>query len=266
MIYFSSFFLVGLLTCVSGESENVFRIDRRLASEDFSNLEYAVEDVNVLPILSRDLTLLERAIDSIDHGKCRDHSRLMFEGLKNLTTWAVKFYDSSGKFPEGVFGGSLYQLGNFDECLEIGENYSHDDSSDETPVGIKGQYCLGEVNIFVPDIYLNKKGSVWTNFRHAKTRHEETIDKLHLGICVPASCSNYDVERVIERILAVAFSASKIRLDFKIPETQCYKNQPHATDTLDIVYMYVPLFYLLCFILILHFSASRNIFINWQHF
>ena len=227
------FLLCTKLTCFDAARNSVLRIESNLENEsDLENLKYGVDDGNILPLLSRDVTLLERAIDAIEDGTCRDQCRLMLSGLHNLTTWAVKFYDSSGKFPEGVLGGSIYQIGNFDECLEIGET-----PEVHEPVGIRGQYCLGEVGIKVPLNYVERRGSIWESFRIADERYEESITKLYWGICVPAACSNRDVEGVINRVLDVAFSGSRLSLDFNIPDSQCYKDEPFSTDTLDVVYM-----------------------------
>lgn len=46
-------------------------------------------------------------------------------------------FDSWGKLPSGIFFGTSFEFGNFDQCLEILEQ------PDDVSVGeIKGQYCL----------------------------------------------------------------------------------------------------------------------------
>ncbi|XP_015599963.1 nose resistant to fluoxetine protein 6 [Cephus cinctus] len=212
---------------------NVLKIDAPLVIKNVNeDLVYDTYNENMLPLLSRDLSLMSQAIEMIDDSSCRDQCKLMLNGLHNLTSWAVKFYDASGKFPEGVLGGSVYQLGNFDECLEIGNV-----KEEETPSGLRGQYCLGEVNIDVPNIYLEKDGSIWEYFRKAKERYQDTITKLHWGICVPAACAPQDVEDVIRRVLAVAFSGSRLKLTPRIPENSCYTRKPLNADSLDVIYL-----------------------------
>jgi hypothetical protein len=49
-------------------------------------------------------------------------------------------FDSSAKFPEGLLAGNQYQMGHYDECVEIlvdtGERFGGQ---------LKGQYCLAEI-------------------------------------------------------------------------------------------------------------------------
>jgi hypothetical protein len=49
-------------------------------------------------------------------------------------------FDSSAKFPVGLLAGNQYQMGHYDECVEIlvdtGERFGGQ---------LKGQYCLAEI-------------------------------------------------------------------------------------------------------------------------
>jgi len=47
-------------------------------------------------------------------------------------------FDSSTKFPNGVLVGSTFDLGNFDECVNV-------DVSLEAHGRIQGQYCLASI-------------------------------------------------------------------------------------------------------------------------
>lgn len=232
------FFVIALFAIVSppivAGSKNILRIKSSAgdSKNDLANLEYDTVEENVMPMLTRARTLIGRAIEAIDDRACRDQCRLVIDELHNLTTWSVKFYDSSGKFSEGVLAGSIYQLGNFDECLEIGKSVE-----DDAPIGVRGQYCLGEVAVDVPMNYLKRRASIWKHFRMATERYEETITKLYWGVCFPSACNNNDVEGVIDRVLAGVFENSRIRVDFTIPDGQCYKHEPIAVDTVDVVYM-----------------------------
>ncbi|XP_048511652.1 nose resistant to fluoxetine protein 6-like [Athalia rosae] len=227
--------LVGLIQGIkiaSAVSENV-NVSKPQPSEKSEKAQVEVVYENhgddMLPVLSRDLTLLGHAIEMIDNEDCRNQCKLMMSGIRNLTSWAVKFYDASGKFPEGVLGGSLYQLGNFDECLQIGQ-------SDDAPPGVYGQYCLGEVGIGVPNLYLDRNGTIWDDFRPSNDRSRQTITKLHWGICVPSVCQPQEVEKVVRTVLAVAFSGSRLKLTPRIPEKSCYKQTTAVYSPIDIVY------------------------------
>jgi hypothetical protein len=69
--------------------------------------------------------------------------------------------DSSARQPGGVLFGNIYQLGNFNECLEV-----------NGPV--QSQYCLTKVTVKVPhngtsiDPYIQKydpESSVWDKIK-----------------------------------------------------------------------------------------------------
>jgi len=58
--------------------------------------------------------------------------------IKGLFFFVV--FDSSAKFPVGLLAGNQYQMGHYDECVEIlvdaGERFGGQ---------LKGQYCLAEI-------------------------------------------------------------------------------------------------------------------------
>lgn len=56
--------------------------------------------------------------------------------------------DAYGRFPEGISQGSKTDLGMFDQCLNIRQNFDDD-------VDIKGKYCYGGLVIPLLDISLN---------------------------------------------------------------------------------------------------------------
>ncbi|XP_077525564.1 O-acyltransferase like protein-like [Haemaphysalis longicornis] len=60
----------------------------------------------------------------------------MLRGLSDLEPWALRMLDSTGKFPSGVFTGTVTELGSFDECLQTVVRDRH--SADEL---VRAQYC-----------------------------------------------------------------------------------------------------------------------------
>lgn len=197
--------------------------------QPMKTIEYEVNDG--LPMFSRNLSLLLDTIESINNENCKKDANLIIKEIQNLTNWAVKFYDSSGKLPEGILSGSTYNFGNFDECIGIG---SGDDDAPET---IRGKYCLGNMRIQVPDNYLNKKNSIWPNFRNRSSRYDESISELHWGICVPASCQSEDIQDFIKKITDFTFSNSKLKLTPTIIEKQCYTKEQIPFDNVDFIYL-----------------------------
>jgi hypothetical protein len=49
-------------------------------------------------------------------------------------------FDSAAKFPVGVLAGNQYQMGHYDECVEISV-----DAGERFGGTLKGQYCLAEI-------------------------------------------------------------------------------------------------------------------------
>jgi hypothetical protein len=50
-------------------------------------------------------------------------------------------FDSATKIPVGVLAGNQYQLGHYDECVEISVN-----TGERFGGTLRGQYCLAEIH------------------------------------------------------------------------------------------------------------------------
>lgn len=63
-------------------------------------------------------------------------------GVRNLEPWAVRLIDASGKYPTGLFQGTISDIGAYDECIEtvVHDKYGH--------VQTSGQYC----NIYIKTV------------------------------------------------------------------------------------------------------------------
>lgn len=71
--------------------------------------------------------------------------------LMNFLIYFVQVFDSSTKFPSGVLEGGVFDLGNFDECLNVnGSN-------------VKGKYCLGTIFYTAEAVVANPILRVWIN-------------------------------------------------------------------------------------------------------
>lgn len=224
---------LGFIASAEESFETIFRIELNVSSvlqEDAQRQAPYASHSESSVLLSREFKLFQQMIDAIYDDTCRDEYQSVLIGLRNLDRWAMKFYDATAKIPTGVLAGSVYQLGNFDECLNLGLD-------DGAPASIRGQYCLGEVDVKVPEIYLGKNGSIWEAFRDAKKRYQEPIRKLYWGICLPAGCMTKDIERVVQGVLDAAFNDSRLKLTVAMSEMSCYKDEIEAIGTPDIIYM-----------------------------
>jgi hypothetical protein len=62
-------------------------------------------------------------------------------------------FDASAKFPVGLLAGSTYQMGHFDECLQVGSEIA---PTEVVPAAapVRGQYCLARLQVKpLPDTY-----------------------------------------------------------------------------------------------------------------
>uniref|UniRef100_A0AC34Q5X8 Nose resistant-to-fluoxetine protein N-terminal domain-containing protein n=1 Tax=Panagrolaimus sp. JU765 TaxID=591449 RepID=A0AC34Q5X8_9BILA len=90
-------------------------------------------------------------------------------------SWIFTWIDSIGKMPSGISDGNYHWLGDYEQCLQLKSDKIFD-----------GHYCL--VNFEVPDAVLN-------------TACEETTElEVHLGICLPSSCTIEETTALIENV------------------------------------------------------------------
>ncbi|KAJ8944865.1 hypothetical protein NQ314_009355 [Rhamnusium bicolor] len=78
-----------------------------------------------------------------ENPKCREHSRLYLEQLRNFKLWATEMFDANAKYPSGILYGSTYDLGNFDQCMEV-----------KVPLRstqFTGKYCIAKFTVNPPN-------------------------------------------------------------------------------------------------------------------
>jgi len=138
---------------------------------------------NIIPPLPNTIIISENA-------QCQYDSIKLQSGLKNMTLWAQQMWDASAKQPVGLLSGNRYQLGDFDECLQVAKP-------------IKAQYCLVDIKLDVPsqysytDPYAREYDPLlpaWHKIYYGGARFKQRLDKIKWALCVPASCSAIDVQ------------------------------------------------------------------------
>lgn len=97
--------------------------------------------------------------------------------------------DAWGGIPSGIFTGNVYDLGNFDECINIKKD------------SIRGKYCFLDVS---PANILGVESSL------------AGILKIKTATCFPASCSathmNKFVDTILKRILNVSIPSTAMSI------------------------------------------------------
>uniref|UniRef100_A0A182JYF2 Nose resistant-to-fluoxetine protein N-terminal domain-containing protein n=1 Tax=Anopheles christyi TaxID=43041 RepID=A0A182JYF2_9DIPT len=111
--------------------------------------------------------------------ECDRQLLVLVAGMQAKEFWTVKMLDSWGKWPAGIFAGNMYELGHYDECVEV----RHDYGATILAGTIRGRYCLLTVPL----------DNLLPSIRPPKLRimPGTSGSKLaaHLGVCIPGSCS-----------------------------------------------------------------------------
>ncbi|XP_034933564.1 nose resistant to fluoxetine protein 6-like [Chelonus insularis] len=217
---------------------NVFHVNSSEISQLINTREVSSDKPDLSFIQNNSKVHFEFLLEGIEDQECRDQVKLVIFGLKNFTKWAFEFYDASAKIPDGILSGSIYQLGNFDECVKV---------EDESVIGFSRKYCLSEVTLEKRGNHSDGSGvSVWDEFnsrpgndREKSHRDSDLIEKLFYGVCVPVSCDVGDVERVLDKIINHTLNVYGVDLKSRslVDKEKCYKNQTINIDTYDIAYL-----------------------------
>ncbi|KAJ6224273.1 hypothetical protein RDWZM_002818 [Blomia tropicalis] len=166
-------------------------------------------------------------------------------GFRGYKTWAYRFLDVRGRFPEsGSMAGRLSSFGEWDECMQL-ESPQHS----STGLIVKGQYCMLEVKAPYPmntdaDLALlaDKRHPLFNSFQkylkafrlHNLNTPAKMVETLRLmngtifraGLCVPHLCKAHEIEAVITNLTYPIF---------KMPITvgpKCFKGRSTSILTL----------------------------------
>ncbi|XP_049276977.1 nose resistant to fluoxetine protein 6-like [Anopheles funestus] len=141
------------------------------------------QSINALElIVDRIDTVLEQTLPI---GPCRLDINRTLEAARNHEEWAMTMLDATVKFPDAIGLGARDHLGSYDECL----------MSDRTFV--RAQYCLARVSM--------------VGFRTLQPtdRYDSTniTAQIRWGVCIPAGCTEHDVERLLSGVSGYEVSA-----------------------------------------------------------
>ncbi|OQR67746.1 nose resistant to fluoxetine protein 6-like [Tropilaelaps mercedesae] len=129
-------------------------------------------------------------------------------GLRKMEPWAMQMFDASGKLAAGLIKGTLGDLGNFHECLEVVARKRIDDSLDFT-----GRFCTVYINManntLVPKV-LEKFQSVGMLIGRRDPLNyvgNSMFKGMRNSICIPSVCSTEDIG-YIAGVMAKKFEAT----------------------------------------------------------
>lgn len=150
----------------------------------------------------------------------------LMRSIRNLDPWVIRMFDASGKYPTGLFQGTLSDLGAFDQCVET---LVHDQFGNEK---VRGQYC----NLYIP--MNNDTRPVEYVASALRMSHPRTVEftigntglsviqGARLGICFISDCNEQDTEGVINAMLGGL-------VDVKVRD--CVTNEPKPWTTTQIL-------------------------------
>lgn len=160
------------------------------------------------------------SVRNIGSSDCRAQSDMYDRHLRNLTSWAVRMAESWDRYPTGILAGNQYHMGIYDECVDV-----------RHPV--IGQYCLSEIKLSPPagrDYSFNQTTNLddfgnknawktvlgWSDYPNKVRRNS-----LHLGICIPDSCSALDLHTSLQTQLDSVFAPEEFKAVVKVDPIMC---------------------------------------------
>ncbi|KAH8247742.1 hypothetical protein KR038_009247 [Drosophila bunnanda] len=143
---------------------------------------------------------------------CHSDMSQFMTALKTGEVWALKMIDSWGSIPSGLLTGNTYDLGNFDECLNIKEGIS------ESRV-IRGKYCFLEVS-FGQLLGVNNPKLAALSFNSAA--------------CFPASCSAAHMNAFVGQLMNLFLNSNITITGMSISDSSCQTSESEPWDGLKI--------------------------------
>ncbi|CAG9862564.1 unnamed protein product [Phyllotreta striolata] len=180
-----------------------------------------------------------------DNVLCREHSRIYYEHLRNLSLWAYEMRDASAQSVTGILRGSIAQFGQFDECLTAKSPFPT-------------QYCVTSIlaDVPAPDPprppkslqYLPNESVLRMIYDH-KDPSQQRRNMVLKGWCMPASCTALDLKSHLNHYLkTIDFPLKHHNVSYtgQVEESNCQKMDENSQlDQVDIS------FGLVCIILIM---------------
>ncbi|XP_044748861.1 nose resistant to fluoxetine protein 6-like [Coccinella septempunctata] len=188
---------------------------------------------------------LDFLIPTVDaeNEKCREHSLLYKEELSKFTVWATDMFDASTKFPSGIFFGSIFDTGNFDECIKV-----------HLPeeIGFSGQHCMAHFKIkplspvkvgkgheLEYDLYENIFNiTTWHKItKYAQDGSKQSRDEVYYTFCIPSSCTYKDLEDSLKAKINLLKDFLPFSLHADVNPMSCQVEREFNFDTADYLFM-----------------------------
>ncbi|CAJ0959873.1 unnamed protein product, partial [Mesorhabditis belari] len=152
-------------------------------------------------------TAVEYATHVKEHRNCTDcKCTPLFLQKKNDRSWIFNVLDSMGKVPAGILGGNNLWVGSFPTCRKI--------SVKKNQQGQRwiGKYCLAHLDAYyrdnplkwavatgsAPDAHCFTNDSMDSTEKESDQKCFDLLSLLNFGLCVPSTCTEYDVKKMVK--------------------------------------------------------------------
>ncbi|XP_015907619.1 O-acyltransferase like protein-like [Parasteatoda tepidariorum] len=161
-------------------------------------------------IMKKALPLILRVQSQLNiSSQCNGGLLQLVNGIRKLKSWAIKMVDANGRLPSGSLEGTLTDLGEYDQCLDV------EQPKRNKHVNIRGKYCTLELKPTLPalqnSVTLNTKvldfgnipiDSVLSDFAHGSALFHFMV--MRIGVCVPSPCVADDIREMASALLKTA--------------------------------------------------------------
>lgn len=166
-------------------------------------------------------TMAERFLNAKMSRQCAFKLLKFVHSLRNFEPWTLRMIDASGKYPTGLFQGSLSDLGAYDQCIEtvIRDEYGGEK--------VRAQYCnvyikLGKDMSFLEHVDAALRLSHRRTPTFSRFQNDDIVHGVKIGLCIVHECKPEDIE---------AIAGVLITGDTKVTVTDCATNIPPEIST-----------------------------------
>ncbi|XP_046608890.1 nose resistant to fluoxetine protein 6-like [Neodiprion virginianus] len=131
-----------------------------------------------------------KSILHTSESSCADEVAVLTEAIESGQEWALQMLDASSSFQSGLMKGNFRDIGMYDECVEVNEQFIH--------VSIRGKHCM------VSLISMSPTSTMVDSFDYLR---------IFSSICVPSSCNETHVEQIVNSIIANTPAISDLELE-----------------------------------------------------
>ncbi|KAM3957019.1 LOW QUALITY PROTEIN: uncharacterized protein ACR2FA_008954 [Aphomia sociella] len=193
-----------ILSKLSDSIRTTLNESKLVLKRDSANTTNLLGIENMLRIFDAEILVKQwKELQRVIHGECKQDMQLYVEGLVDRKLWALKMEDASGRYTSMFYWGNNYWTGSAELCQILNEQHvQHPTNNKSSGSQIFSEWrqdvsVSGSSPPFDTSFYVTRL-SVTTDLADVvKTRRT-----LHLGECLPASCSREQVSALVGAVRA----------------------------------------------------------------